>query len=366
METDSYRIKNFDFFGEGETEFYDKFSIESVLIQGKHRETAPMVTVILPTYKRPDLLKQSLESALNQVEFDDYQILIVDNEGADIEKETETAKLISHYQDEKIIYYRHRESVNFKMDYAVRLARSKWICFLHDDDILASNHLISMSKIIKEHRNIKFLSSTFKHFFNTISDNEFATMTAPHKVLYQIKKYPKSYTCVGYFPSWVGAFIDRKAYISIGGMPTLHVGIGDYCMVGKFIYKYGTYEVKSSVPLYFIRRWSGQVTASGTEMWRQAYINEYNYHIYVTRKYHKIFCDFWNRISAYRILEKCESLNRSYYHTAIDLDNFVQECNMQSDILEKGKLYKRDVIWQTLYEQCIEKFCFPIKYKGEI
>ncbi len=59
METDSYRIKNFDFFGEGETEFYDKFSIESVLIQGKHRETAPMVTVILPTYKRPDLLKQS-------------------------------------------------------------------------------------------------------------------------------------------------------------------------------------------------------------------------------------------------------------------------------------------------------------------
>ena len=51
METDSYRIKNFDFFGEGETEFYDKFSIESVLIQGKHRETAPMVTVILPTYK---------------------------------------------------------------------------------------------------------------------------------------------------------------------------------------------------------------------------------------------------------------------------------------------------------------------------
>ena len=149
METDSCRIKNFDFFGEGEAEFYNKFTIESVLIQGKHREIAPMVTVILTTYKRPGLLKQSLESALNQVDFDDYQILVVDNEGAAIEVETETAKLLSHYSDEKIIYYRHRESVNFKMDYAARLARSKWICFLHDDDILASNHLISMSKIVK-------------------------------------------------------------------------------------------------------------------------------------------------------------------------------------------------------------------------
>lgn len=84
-----------------------------------------MVTIILTPYKRPRLLKQALESALKQVDFDDYQIIVVDSEGVDINIKTETSELISYYQDEKILYYSHVKSVNFKMDYAARLAEVK-------------------------------------------------------------------------------------------------------------------------------------------------------------------------------------------------------------------------------------------------
>ena len=357
-------IGNFDFFGEKEIDFYNKFSVESILVQGKHRTPAPMVTILLTTYKRPDLLKQALESALNQVDFNDYQIIVADNEGVDINIETETSKLISSYQDEKILYYRHVKTIDFKMDYAVRLAESKWICFLHDDDILASNHLCVMSRIVQEHKKIKFLSSSFKTFYDEISTEAFQAMTVPHKITYQIRKYPKPYTCLGYYPGWLGAFINREAYISTGGIPTLSTGIGDYCMVGKFMYRHGIYEMRADVPLYLRRAWSGQATA--TDTWTRLYAVEYNYHIYVTKKYHKFFRDFWNRLSAYRIIEKCEAFYKNRYQSYVNMDEFVLASGMEQDILEKGKRYSQDMVWQMIYEGIVEELCFPIKYNGQV
>lgn len=356
----------FDYYAEGKKDFYNKFSEESVLVQGKHRVPDPMITVILTTCKRPDLLKQALESALNQVDFDDYQIIIVDNEGADINIETETSKLVSGYQNEKVVYYRHEKPIGYKMDYAARLARSKWICFLHDDDILASNHLFVMSSIVQKHKRIKFLSCTYKRFYDEISDADFHTMIEPHKVTYQIKKYPKQYACLGYYVHWQGGLIDRKAYISTGGMPTISPGNGDYYMVEKFHYRYGVYELTSDTPLYFHRHWSGQLSRGGTELWKRICVGEYKYHTYVTSKYHLFFRDFWNRISAYRILRKCESYNKGIFQTSIDLEEVACESNMPQGVLDKGELYARDMIMQTLYKEILEKVFPPVKYKGQI
>lgn len=357
-------VQKFDFFGEKKKDFYRKFSVESVLVQGKHRQKAPMVTIVLTTYKRPGLLKQALESALNQVDFEDYQIIVADNEGVDINTETETAKLVSGYQDEKILYYRHVKTIDFKMDYAARLARSKWICFMHDDDILASNHLMAMSGIVREHQKIKFLSCTFKTFYDEISEEAFREMTAPRRGACQIRKYPRAYTCLGYYPGWLGAFIDRKAYISTGGIPTLSTGIGDYCMVGKFMYRYGVYEMKAGVPLYLRRAWSGQATA--TDTWKRLYAMEYHYHVYMTKKYHKLFRDVWNRLSAYRIISKYENFMKSRNRPREDLEEFAVEAGMGPGALEKGKQYAKDMVWQMVYEGIAEKLSFPVKYNGRI
>ncbi len=364
MKKKESNAENFDFFGENETDFYNKFSVESILVQGKHREPAPMVTIVLPTYKRHELLKRAIESVLNQVDFDDYQIIIADNEGVDLDVETETAKVVSCYQDDRVLYYRHKKTIDFKMDYAARLARSKWICFLHDDDILAPNHLYIMSHMVQNHRNIKFLSCRHQDFLEEISKDDVKAMTEVHQISYAVRKIPKSYTCMGYFSGWLGALIDRKAYISTGGMPTIGNGIGDYCMVGKFSYRYGVYRLETSAPLYFRREWRGQVSTGGN--WKRLYVEEYKYHVYVTGKYHRFFQAFWNRISAYRILEKCEITSRSSYRSHIDLEEFVQECHMEQSVLEKGGQYTRDMIWQTFYEAVMMKLCFRIRYKGQV
>lgn len=343
----------FDYFGENKKDFYNKFSVNSVLVQGRHKDKIPMVTIILTTYKRPEVLKQALESALKQVNFNDYQILVVDNEGVSLGIETETSKLIAGYSDSKIIYYRHEQSVDYKMDYAVRLARSPWICFLHDDDLLKENHLSVMTDIIKRNKKIKFLSCPNASFYNTIEKAQFLHLTKRQKARYQVIKYPAHYTCTGYYPGWLGALINRQCYINTGGMPTISNGIGDYCMVGKFLYRYGIYQCNSNNALYLYRRWSQQVSSAGAQLWSQAYIAEYKYHKYVVKKYHKFFVGFWERISAYMIIEKCKQYNQGFYSGNINIEKIMEKAEIPQNILNNGKKYKRDMLWLNIYKYLV-------------
>lgn len=356
----------FDYYGETEQDFYQKLTVNSVLVQGKHREPAPLVTILLMTYKRSCLLKQALESALNQIGFDDYQIIVADNEGEDINTETETSRLMANYQDEKVIYYRHEQSVEYKGDSIARLARSKWICFLHDDDVMASNHLVVMSRIVQEHKEISFLSSALKSFVDNLSKEDFDEMVKVQSVKYQILKYPKSHACYGFYANWQGALIDRERYIAMGGMPTLSTGLGDYIMVQKFHYCYGVHQLSTETPLYFYRQWSGQDQSSGTEVWKKVYQNEYKYHAYVSKIYHPHMQSFWNRISAYRILQKCKDKNSGYYNLNIDLKEMVKLCGMPEGVLKRSFRYKLDMALMVLYKKVTEILYRPMKHKGRI
>lgn len=348
-------IKKYDFFAKGKSDFYNRFSHNSILCQGKHWKTPPLVTILIPTYKRPELLRQALESALNQKEFGDYQIIIVDNEGKPIEEETLTAKVVKEYQDERVIYYRHdRELSIYKMDAAVRLARSPWIVFLHDDDILAENHLKIMTDIVKRHKEIKFLGCKEKEF-TTKQDIEKENAYTYH---YIIQKMLKNATCFRNWTGWLGALISRKHYIAIGGMPAIKMGCGDKAMVGVFLHHYGTYSCQTDGPLYYYRLGEQQISYTQRDTWERVLINEYCFERYVINKYHKFTHKLWERNLAYLTLQKCEAYNSGIYHTQISLDNVISECDMPSDIKERKLLYyfTTGIFW--IYIKCIKHLCY--------
>ena len=48
------------------------------------------------------------------------------------------------------------------------------------------------------------------------------------------------------------------------------------------------------------------------------------------------------------------------------MEEFVQECHMEPNVLEHGKQYTKDMVWQIIYEGIMEKLGFRIKYKGQI
>lgn len=345
-------FKNYDYFSENKDDFYRKFSHESILCQGKHWKKPPLVTILIPTYKRPDLLSQALESALNQKGFDDYQIIIADNEGRPIEEETPTAKIVKKYQDEKIIYYRHSQEVVFRADSAVRLARSQWIVFLHDDDILAENHLAVMTDIIKRHKEIKFLGCPMKGF---TSEKDLESEKKSHIYSYVVSRYLRDMTCLGEWSGWLGALISRKHYIAIGGMPVIAAMVGDLMMTAKFLYHFGTYGCISNRPLYFYRRGKQQMTYAFKDKLETNRIEEYYFYRYVINKYHRITHKIWERNIAYVILEECKWYRDSnIYQANIDIDYIISECRMPTDIKEKNMKYHVTKYIFSTYKKCIK------------
>lgn len=327
--------KTYDFFAGKKKDFYSRFRYKSILCQGRHWETPPFVTIIIPTYKRPELLKQALESALNQRGFEDYQILVMDNEASPIEEETSTSKFMAGYRDKKVIYYRNENSMIW--DVGVKYARSPWIVFLHDDDLLDENHLAIMTSIVIKHPEIKYLGCPTRPF-----SSEFKIGKQWKQISIDdcyIQKFMKDAICLGYVPLMLGALISRKHYIAIGGMPSAVYGCCDMAMTARFLNRFGVYQCACDKALYHYRVGKHQDSYILGTQWGRIYINGYYLCKYAINKYHRLTHRVWERNIAYIYLNHCEARNRGIYHAHIDIDYFISECNMPADIKEKNILY---------------------------
>ena len=125
--------------------------IASRLVYGDtNPQDSPFVTVAIPTYKRPELLKEAIASVLkNIIPPYQWELLIVDNE-PDNGKPNLTESLVRKLKNKRIRYYRNSENMlpadNFNRCFT--LARGKWVCMLHDDDLLLCGTLRHLGELL--------------------------------------------------------------------------------------------------------------------------------------------------------------------------------------------------------------------------
>lgn len=98
----------------------------------KRLQAAPFFSIGIPTYNRCNLLRQSLESALNQKGIA-TEIIICDNASTD-----ETQKLCESLDDPRIKYYRNSENIGPIPNWhrCLELATGEYFSWLQDDDLI--------------------------------------------------------------------------------------------------------------------------------------------------------------------------------------------------------------------------------------
>lgn len=140
--------------------FFKIKDVKSKLIKESSRVKNPLFSIIIPTYKREMFLKEALESALNQEDFYDYEIIIVDNENI-FEEKTKTEELLEKYDDSKIFYYKNEKNIGMVGNWnrCIELSKGEWIVMLHDDDMLKKNYLKEIYKIITKNKNIAVITN---------------------------------------------------------------------------------------------------------------------------------------------------------------------------------------------------------------
>ena len=107
---------------------------------------APMVSVIVPTLDRPEMLRQAIESILQQT-YRDFEIIVVNDGGADV-----SALVRSLDTDGRISYVRHPVNRNLAAarNSGIGVARGKYIAYLDDDDRFYPEHLETLVAFLEQ------------------------------------------------------------------------------------------------------------------------------------------------------------------------------------------------------------------------
>lgn len=105
-----------------------------------------MITIAIPTYKRPKYLDEAIKSAINQYGFTNkYKIIVVNND-----PDTDMREYEEKYEDYNIDFYTNEMNLGMigNIRRCIELTTTKYIAFLHDDDLLCPDYLMTIEKYL--------------------------------------------------------------------------------------------------------------------------------------------------------------------------------------------------------------------------
>ena len=203
------------------------------------------VTIAIPTYKRVATLRAAVESALAQKGFDDFDILICDNNP---ERGDETEEYVRSLASPAIAYYKHAANLGMigNWNRIVELCRSEYLVMLHDDDLLHPEFLSRCMRIVTDKPGIDCLYPR-KQFFSGEAV-EYPTLSpAPAYRLSLIDYLP------GHGDAPTGVMFRRDAVLKLGGWQEEGYPSADYYFNALAVTNLKVYRYRAPLCMY---RWS--------------------------------------------------------------------------------------------------------------
>lgn len=201
--------------------------IKSNLIYGKENITrTPLISIAIPTYNRPLLLKEAIESALNQKDFSNYEVIVVDNNPDSAAEE----EVIKSFNNSKLFYYKNEANLGMTGNWnrCIELAKGKWITILHDDDLLYPNFLREMSETIRNNDDIDLLTC-----FVEIGDQP-QRVKAEIKERIGIKKITLDRLLRSNISPFPGVLFKKDVALKLGGFDETFYPCADYAFWFKY------------------------------------------------------------------------------------------------------------------------------------
>lgn len=111
-----------------------------------------MVDVIIPTYKRADMLEKAINSILDQT-YKDVMVTVVDDNDPETEWRKRTSKLMEKFLSEKRVQYIcHEKNKNGSAarNTGLKYTNGEFVCFLDDDDYFMEDKIEKQRKYLLE------------------------------------------------------------------------------------------------------------------------------------------------------------------------------------------------------------------------
>lgn len=117
-----------------------------------------MVSVVMLTYKRANILPQAIDSILAQ-DYKDFEFIILNDGSPD-----NTKQVVAAYNDPRIRYYENPENkgIAFSRNRAASLARGKYVMIMDDDDQSLPERVKKQVAYMENHPEIDVLAGQIK------------------------------------------------------------------------------------------------------------------------------------------------------------------------------------------------------------
>jgi len=254
------------------------------------------VTIAIPTYKRPELLEHALESALGQTDFDNYEVIVVDNDP----EENNVLEVIRKFQRENLYYFKNEANVGLysNWDRCIELAAGDFISILNDDDWLSPNYLSECQK----HLTYGVDGLLFK--YNTVYQDAFSERINAHKPHFptlknKLAKSSKRLTLFDFFlgnksAGSLGVFMKRELLIELGGYNPDYYPSSDYVLHANYCKHFNVLLINETLNYYRVAQ-NASANQDTLKIWEYLDHDIRHYLIDQIRK-HKRLLHFMNTI----------------------------------------------------------------------
>jgi len=120
-----------------------------------------LVSVIIPTFNRADIIRETLDSVLAQT-YSNFEAIVIDDGSAD-----RTRAVVSAYRDPRIKYsYKENGGLSSARNAGLDLARGEFIAFLDSDDVWHSWKLAAQVEMFRRHPEVGMIWTDMSAFTN--------------------------------------------------------------------------------------------------------------------------------------------------------------------------------------------------------
>lgn len=194
----------------------------------------PLVSVIIPTYKRPEKLSRAINSVLNQT-YKNVEVIVVDDNNPDTEARCMTEKIMSAYEkNDRVRYIRHKQNRNgaAARNTGASYSNAKYIGLLDDDDEFFPDKIKSQVDRLEE------LGKEFKLCYSKYiieKEGGGARYSSENREgnLYLEALTRELHICAG-----SNLLIEKKAFDSVGGFDESFIRNQDLELLTKLLVKY--------------------------------------------------------------------------------------------------------------------------------
>ena len=202
----------------------------------------PLVSILMPCYTNPDTFRIALDSAINQNYTDPYEIVVVDN--WDKDSNSPNRLIVEQFASPKVLYYHNEKNLGMfgNWNRCIELARSPFVTFLHDDDVLNENCLSTLMSI-QSNTLEKAIFSAFDIIdkegvvirpFSFSKRKWYGLLKA--RLQYDLSLFDEIFGCPG---CGCGSLFYRQGLIDIGGYNPAYYPSSDYALDLVYTSKFG-------------------------------------------------------------------------------------------------------------------------------